>query len=206
VKIAVLGTGTVGRTIAGKLREVGHDVTVGSRTAAEDAVTFADAAAGAELVFNCTAGTASLEALEAAGADKLDGKPLLDVANALDFSQGMPPSLAIVNTDSLGERIQAAFPGARVVKTLNTVNAGVMVDPGSVPGEHVVFVCGDDDGDRVARRAWLAARARDRPRRHRRGARHRDVPPAVATADGRARHGAVQHRDSALNCGPHVSG
>jgi predicted dinucleotide-binding enzyme len=146
MKIAVLGTGTVGRTVAGKLREVGHDVTVGSRTAAEDAVTFTDAAAGAELIFNCTAGTASLEALEAAGADNLEGKPLLDVANPLDFSQGMPPSLSIVNTESLGERIQAAFPGARVVKTLNTVNAGLMVDPDSVPGEHVVFVCGDDDG------------------------------------------------------------
>jgi predicted dinucleotide-binding enzyme len=145
VKIGVLGTGMVGKTIATKLRELGHEVQIGSRAAGEDAVPFAEAAAHGELVFNCTAGTASLEALGAAGAENLSGKVLVDVANALDFSKGMPPSLSVCNDDSLGEQIQRKFPDAKVVKALNTVNASVMVDPGSVPDEHDVFMCGDDD-------------------------------------------------------------
>jgi predicted dinucleotide-binding enzyme len=142
----VLGTGVVGRTIAGKLRELGHDVLVGPRSAGDDAVPFADAAAHGELVFNCTAGTASLQALEAAGADNLAGKVLVDVSNPLDFSQGMPPRLTVCNDDSMGEQIQRAFPDANVVKALNTVNANVMVDPASVPGEHNMFVSGNDEG------------------------------------------------------------
>ena len=145
MKIGVLGTGMVGKTIATKLRELGHEVEVGSRSAGDDAVTFADAAAHGELVFNCTAGTASLEALDAAGAENLAGKVLVDVANPLDFSKGMPPTLSVCNDDSLGEQIQRAFPETKVVKALNTVNASVMVDPGSVPGEHDLFMCGDDD-------------------------------------------------------------
>jgi len=141
----VLGTGVVGRTIAGKLRELGHDVLVGSRSAGDDAVPFADSAAHGELVFNCTNGVASLDALNAAGAENLSGKVLVDVANALDFSQGGPPLVGVSIDDSLGERVQRAFPEAKVVKALNTVNANVMVDPSIVPGEHDVFVSGNDD-------------------------------------------------------------
>ena len=97
------------------------------------------------MVFNATAGGASLDALRMAGAANLAGKVLVDVANPLDFSKGMPPSLTVCNTDSLGERIQAAFPDARVVKTLNTVNTTVMVDPqGVAGGDHHLFVCGND--------------------------------------------------------------
>ncbi|MGN6255113.1 MAG: NADPH-dependent F420 reductase [Solirubrobacterales bacterium] len=159
MRIGVLGTGSVGRTIATKLLELGHEVTMGSRSADSEALgkwlgeagegasggTFVDAAAAGELVFNCTAGTASLQALEAAGAGNLAGKTLVDVANPLDFSGGFPPTLSVCNDDSLAERIQAAHPQARVVKALNTVNAAVMVDPGRVPGDHNVFVCGDDE-------------------------------------------------------------
>ena len=159
MKVGVLGTGNVGQSIGGKLVEVGHEVKMGSRAAGnKKAVEWAEAAGGAasegdfaaaasfgEVVFNCTAGTASLDALDAAGPDNLAGKPLIDVSNPLDFSQGMPPTLAISNTDSLAERIQAAFPEARVVKTLNTVNAGVMVDPGQVGGDHVLFLSGEDE-------------------------------------------------------------
>jgi len=145
VKIGVLGTGNVGRTIAAKLVELGHDVRVGSRTAKEDAVTFADAAAHGELVFNCTAGDKSLEALRMAEADNLADKILVDVANPLDFSRGMPPILAVCNADSLGEQIQQLFPRVKVVKALNTVNCKVMVDPSVVPGEHDVFMCGNDE-------------------------------------------------------------
>ena len=97
------------------------------------------------MVFNCTAGGASLAALELAGEDNLRGKVLIDVANALDFSGGMPPTLSVVNTDSLGEQIQRAFPQVRVVKALNTVTAALMVDPRLVAdGDHHAFVCGDD--------------------------------------------------------------
>jgi predicted dinucleotide-binding enzyme len=146
VKIGVLGTGNVGRTIAAKLVQLDHDVLVGSRTAKEDAVTFADAAAHGELVFNCTAGDSSLEALRMAEADNLADKILVDVANPLDFSRGMPPILAVCNADSLGEEIQRLFPRSKVVKTLNTVNCNVMVNPSLLPGEHDVFVCGNDEG------------------------------------------------------------
>lgn len=171
MRIAVLGTGVVGRTIAGKLVELGHEVTMGSRSADSEALTewlaeagegargggFAEAAADAELVFNCTAGTASLAALSAAGAENLAGKTLVDVANALDFSKEAPPTLSICNDDSLAERIQAEFPEARVVKSLNTVNAAVMVDPGRVRGDHNVFVCGDDDAAKAQVGALLQA-------------------------------------------------
>jgi predicted dinucleotide-binding enzyme len=147
MKIGVLGTGGVGTTLAKKLEELGHDVRIGSREAKDDKVrTFAEAAAFGELVINATSGGASLEALAAAGDENLAGKVLIDVANALDFSQGMPPTLSVCNDDSLGEQIQRAHPGARVVKALNTVNSDVMVDPSIVPGEHSLFVCGDDEG------------------------------------------------------------
>jgi predicted dinucleotide-binding enzyme len=158
MRIAVLGTGTVGRTIATKLVELGHEVTMGSRDAAGEAVTewaaengegasagtFADAASAGEVVFNCTAGTASLSALEAAGAESLAGKVLVDVANPLDFSRGMPPRLSVCNDDSLSEQIQRAFPEARVVKALNTVNAAVMVNPGALSEPSDIPVCGED--------------------------------------------------------------
>ena len=130
MNVGVLGTGVVGKTIATKLRELGHEVLIGSRSAGDDAVPFADAAAHGELVFNCTAGTVSLEALGAAGDENLSGKVLVDVSNPLDFSKGMPPTLSVCNDDSVGEQIQRAFPEARVVKTLNTMNAAIMVDPG----------------------------------------------------------------------------
>jgi 8-hydroxy-5-deazaflavin:NADPH oxidoreductase len=168
MKYAVLGTGQVGTTIATKLVELGNEVTIGSRSADnEKAVawaaaagdladhgTFSDAAAAGEAVFNCTAGIASLDALRAAGADNLSGKLLIDVANALDFSAGVPPTLAVCNDDSLGEQIQRQFPDARVVKTLNTVNASVMVSPQQVP-ETTVFLSGDDDAAKAQVRVLL---------------------------------------------------
>jgi predicted dinucleotide-binding enzyme len=152
MRIGVLGTGMVGRAISGKLAELGHDVRVGSRTAGDGTVEFADAAADAEVVFNCTNGAASLDALGAAG--DLAGKIVIDVANPLDFSGG-GPALFTDTTDSLGERIQAAFPDARVVKSLNTINCNVMVDPASVPGDHVVFVCGNDEDAKARTRELL---------------------------------------------------
>ncbi len=150
----------VGSTVGSKLIQLGHEVKMGSRTAnnakAAEWVrangakasqgTFGDAAAFGEIVFNCTAGAASLEALKSAGAKNLKGKVLIDIANPLDFSKGMPPALTVCNTDSLGEQIQLAFPDAKVVKTLNTMNCNLMVNPSLVPGDHDVFICGNDAG------------------------------------------------------------
>jgi 8-hydroxy-5-deazaflavin:NADPH oxidoreductase len=160
MKIAIFGTGVVGETIASKLVALGHEVKMGSRTAGnEKAVawaekagprasqgTFADAAAFGEILFNCTLGAGSLAALEAAGRENLKGKVLIDISNPLDFSKGMPPTLFVSNDDSLGEQIQRAFPELKVVKSLNTMSCTVMVDPSMLPGEHVVFVSGNDAG------------------------------------------------------------
>lgn len=183
MKIGVLGSGTVGRTLAGKLSSLGHEVTIGTRDV--DALkartepdgmgnppfstwkesypaiaveTFEATAADGELLINATSGTGSLEALEQAGAANLDGKVLIDVSNPLDFSNGFPPSLSVCNTDSLAEQIQRAFPDAKVVKSLNTMTAAVMVDPGSVAGgDHDVFLSGDDDGAKDQVRELLAS-------------------------------------------------
>ena len=154
MNIAVLGTGMVGRALAGRLIELGHDVTIGTRdreaTLARDGqgpapfATYADAAAAAEIVLNATNGQATLEVLGLAGADALAGKVLVDISNPLDFSQGMPPTLTVKDTDSLGEQVQREFPDARVVKTLNTMNADLMVHPEQLGGPHSVFVSGDD--------------------------------------------------------------
>src|SRR6185503_11529353 len=154
MNIAVLGTGIVAKTIAGKLDALGHTVKLGTRdvkaTLARSEpdmaggpplrtwleshpkvtlVTHAEAAAHGEIVVNALSGQGAVAGLQTAGADNLRGKILIDISNPLDFSKGMPPSLSVVNTDSLGEQIQRAFPDTRVVKTLNIVNAFLMVDP-----------------------------------------------------------------------------
>lgn len=169
MKIAVLGTGMVGRALAARLSGLGHDVTVGTRdpkatlartepdgmgnppfstwTAEHPAVALAtlrEAAAGADLVVNATNGSGALAALEQVGAEPLAGKVLVDISNPLDFSRGFPPTLFVKDTDSLGEQVQRAFPQARVVKTLNTMNANLMVDPAALGAESSVFVSGDD--------------------------------------------------------------
>jgi 8-hydroxy-5-deazaflavin:NADPH oxidoreductase len=161
MNIAVLGTGIVGNTIASKLVELGHKVKMGSRKAGnEKAVewakkaganasegSFADAAAFGEILFNCTSGGGTLEALRLAGANNLRGKILIDVSNPLDFSRGMPPTLSVCNTDSLAEQIQREFPEAKVVKSLNTMNCYLMVNPAQLAdGQHDVFVSGNDAG------------------------------------------------------------
>jgi 8-hydroxy-5-deazaflavin:NADPH oxidoreductase len=171
MKIGILGTGMVGNTIASKLVALGHEVMMGSRTANNEkaqawvaqaggrahAGTFADAAAFGEMIWVCTSGAGTLEAVHAAGAANLDGKIVVDVTNPLDFSRGMPPRLSVVNDDSLGEQVQRAAPGARVVKGLNTVNCGVMVDASRIAGDHDIFVAGND-ADAKARVAEILRR------------------------------------------------
>jgi predicted dinucleotide-binding enzyme len=106
--------------------------------------TFKEAAAYGTLIVNATNGNGTLAALESAGKENLAQKVILDISNPLDFSKGMPPSLFISNTDSLAEQIQIAFPDAKVVKSLNTLNAYLMVNPGLLPGDHNVFLNGND--------------------------------------------------------------
>ena len=168
MKLAVLGTGMVGRTIAEKLTSLGHAVTLGTRDpdasrtrpasakapsladwlVAHPTITltdFAGAAAAGEMIFVALNGVSAVTALSEAQ-DAIGDAILVDITNPLDFSQGKPPSLFVSNTDSLAETIQRALPRARVVKTLNTVNANIMVNPGLVTGdEHTMFVCGNDE-------------------------------------------------------------
>lgn len=160
MKIAVFGTGMVGDTIGSRLIELGHQVMMGSRSATNEkakafvakhatgasAGTYAEAAAFGEMIFNCTKGDGSIEALRLAG-QAINAKVLIDVANPLDFSKGMPPSLlpTLSNTNSLGEEIQKIFPQVKVVKTLNTMWCGLMVNPAMIGGgDHTNFICGND--------------------------------------------------------------
>ena len=158
MKIGILGTGIVGKTLGSALAKRGHEVRMGSRKSGGEKArawvkeagakasegSFADAAGFGEIVFNCTAGQASLDALRQAGSLNLRGKIIIDVSNPLDFSKGMPPTLSVCNNDSLGEQIQKAFPDSHVVKTLNTVTTAVMVDPAIIPGAHSMFISGND--------------------------------------------------------------
>lgn len=181
MKIAIFGTGIVGQVIAARLAGLGHEVMIGTRNTADTLArtgkdpygnppftewyknqqsgirlgTFAEAADFGEVIFNCTMGAGAVNALQLAGEDNLNGKVLLDVANPLDFSQGMPPSLSPVNTDSLGETLQRSFPGVKVVKTLNTMNCLLMVNPALVPGDHTVFVSGNDAGAKATAKTFL---------------------------------------------------
>jgi 8-hydroxy-5-deazaflavin:NADPH oxidoreductase len=172
MKFAILGTGSVGQSIASKLAGLGHEVTIGTRDvkvklassdkdsygnppfkewlSANNKVklgTFAESAQSGEIIINATHGGSSLEVLKQAGAKNLSGKILIDIANPLDFSKGMPPSLlpGLSNTNSLGEEIQKSFPETKVVKTLNTMWCGLMVNPNMIGGgDHINYISGND--------------------------------------------------------------
>lgn len=171
MKIAILGTGVVGQTLSEKLVSLGHNVFMGTRDVEATMkksepdpmmnrpplhewlkknghlklVEFRQAAREGEIIINATSGKGSIQALNMAGKENLEGKVLIDVCNSLDFSKGMPPTLLVCNNDSMGEQIQREFPGAKVVKTFNTMTASLMVNPSMVPGDHNVFVAGNDN-------------------------------------------------------------
>jgi predicted dinucleotide-binding enzyme len=186
MQIAVLGTGMVGQAVAARLHELGHSVVVGTRDpaatlartepdgmgnppysvwqAAHPGISlapFADASRDAEVVVNASSGAATLDVLRLAGAANLAGKVLVDIANPLDFSAGFPPSLFVKDTDSLGEQVQREFPEARVVKTLNTLNASLMVDPKSLGESSSVFVSGNDGDAKAVVTELLTAMGHD---------------------------------------------
>jgi predicted dinucleotide-binding enzyme len=182
MNIAVFGTGVVGQVISEKLLELGHQVTIGTRNV-QDAInrsepgrlgrpgfgnwhqahpaikigTYAHAAASASIIVMGTSGDGVLPALDQAGHQNLSGKILLDITNPLDFSQGMPPSLFVCNTDSLGEQIQRAYPELKVVKSLNTMAAFVMVNPSLIPGNHNVFMSSNHDDAKSTIKALLTS-------------------------------------------------
>ncbi len=169
MKFAVFGTGMVGRTIANRLNELGHDVTIGTRDVSATLArtegdsygnppfsewqvqhstialaSFSDASNTSDYLINATSGESILTILSDIDEAMITGKILIDIANPLDFSNGMPPSLSVVNTDSLGEKIQRNFPDIKVVKTLNTMNADLMANPMLLNQAHDVFISGDD--------------------------------------------------------------
>ena len=172
MKYAVLGTGMVGHTLATKFAALGHETRMGARTddnekavawaAANDANAghgvFAEVAAWADRVIFAVNGGSILEVADAVTNEAVAGKTVIDVTNPLDMSQGMPPTLIpeLSNTTSAGEALQARLPDAKVVKTLNTMNHQIMVDPARVPGDHDVFLCGDDEAAKADVRALLA--------------------------------------------------
>ncbi len=172
MKYAVLGTGMVGHTLATKLAALGHEVRMGAREADnKKAQTWASSTSGAtgqgayravadwaDRVIFAVNGAHIEDVASAVGNEAVAGKTVIDVTNPLDMSQGMPPLLVahLANTNSAGEALQAALPDAKVVKTLNTMNHEIMVDPARVPGDHDVFLCGDHDNAKVDVREVLA--------------------------------------------------
>ena len=156
MKMGVLGSGMVAQALSARLAELGHNVVIGTRDpyklkgwqSSNQRVligSFAETARHGDMIINATNGSGSLNALGLAGEENLAGKILVDVSNPLDFSSGFPPSLSVFGADSLAEQIQRAFPMARVVKTLNTVNARVMTHPLEVAnGDHHVFISAND--------------------------------------------------------------
>jgi predicted dinucleotide-binding enzyme len=167
MKIGIIGSGVVAQTLGSKLVEQEHDVVLGTRDPKKlddkkmfastlrewqeqnksraKVATFADAAAHGEILINATSGQVSIDALELAAADKVGPKILIDVSNELDHSKGMPPAVLASQERCVAEKIQATFPNLKVVKTLNTIGAPVMVNPKAVGGgDHTVFLSGND--------------------------------------------------------------
>jgi predicted dinucleotide-binding enzyme len=160
MKVAVLGTGDVGRALALGFATSGHTVTVGSRDRNSpqlrellEAVgpkatggTFAEAVATSELVVLATHGVATPEAIRIAGIPAFAGKVVIDATNPLEFHPEGPPSLSVGHSDSLGERIQALLPDAKVVKAFNIVGNPSMFRPEFPGGPPDMWICGNDSG------------------------------------------------------------
>jgi hypothetical protein len=159
MRIAMLGTGDVGRALGSGLVARGHEVRIGTRDpkgekvrawvkangAKASAGSFAEAARFGELAVLATLWGGTQSALELSGAQNLAGKVVIDATNPLAPQPKGPPALALGHTDSGGEQVQRWLPGARVVKAFNTVGNAHMVDPKFPGGPPDMFICGNDE-------------------------------------------------------------
>ena len=169
-RVGVLGTGEVGRRLAGGFKSRGHEVMIGARDqekpelrewlsgdgARVQAGTFREAAEHGELLVLGVLGDAALDVIAQAGVDNFKGKVVIDAMNPLDFSGGFPPKLSICGDDSLGERVQGALPDAKVVKAFNTIGNPYFVDPNFSQGTPTMLIAGDDEGAKQFVRDVLA--------------------------------------------------
>lgn len=170
MKIAILGTGSVGQALAKRLSGLGHQLFIGTRDVAEtmsrtapdhsgnppiarligdnplfELCSFREAVLqGDDLIVFAMNGQHALDCLKMVGEDLLSDKVMMDISNPLDFAQGFPPTLFACNTESLAERIQNAYPSLKVVKTLNTMGNPIMGHPELLRGDHTVFMSGND--------------------------------------------------------------
>jgi len=158
MKVGVLGSGDVAKVLAGGFLKHGHDVMIGSRSAAKLADwqaqnpkgrvgTFAETAQFGELVVLAVKGGAAMEALQAAGGANLKGKTVVDATNPIADA---PPSNGVLKfftnlDESLMERLQRKFPEAHFVKAFNSVGNACMVNPQFKGGKPTMFICGNDD-------------------------------------------------------------
>ena len=172
MKISILGTGNVAQTLSEKFITLGYDVMLGTRNVANSMSrqstdnygslpfaewfsknpkvqlgTFAESAAFGDIIVNALNGGATISAINSCQLSDFDHKIVIDIANPLDFSKGFPPLLieGLNNSNSLGEEIQKTLPLAKVVKTLNTMWSGIMVNPKMIhEGNHINYICGND--------------------------------------------------------------
>jgi len=158
MKVGVLGSGDVAKVLASGFLKHRHDVMVGTRTLSKLADwakqnpkgsvgSFADAAKFAQLVVLAVKGTVALDALRAAGAANLAGKPVIDATNPIADA---PPVNGVLKfftnlDESLMERLQREFGDARFVKAFNSVGNALMVNPKLKGGKPTMFICGNDD-------------------------------------------------------------
>ena len=159
MRIGILGTGDVGRTLAGGFAARGHEVVIGTRDPSAAKVqdllgkvghgaragTFADAARVGEVVLLAVGWGNAEGVLRLAGHENFVGKVLIDASNPLAFkAEGQPPVLTVGHTDSAGEQVQRWLPGARVVKAFNIVGHAHMVGPDFNGDRPDMFICGND--------------------------------------------------------------
>ncbi|HYM22300.1 MAG TPA: NAD(P)-binding domain-containing protein [Vicinamibacterales bacterium] len=162
MRYGVIGSASVGQTLAGGLKKHGYEVRIGSRSPAKlagysqssgiAAGTFAEIAAWGEGLVLAVGGTVAEEALRAAGAANFKGKVVIDATNPIAKD---PPEDGVVKyftspNESLMERLQKAFPEAKFVKAFNSVGAGLMVNPSFPGGRPTMFYCGNDAAAKAA--------------------------------------------------------
>ncbi len=163
MKIGVLGSGDVGRRLSDGFIELGHIVKIGSRDPTKEEVVqwvsnhggeegkasagnFEEAASFGEILVIATSWNGTSNSIRLAGTKNFAGKIVIDVTNPLDFSEGMPPKLAISHSDSGGETIQRLIPEAKVVKAFNIVGNPHFLHPDfRNGGPPTMFICGNDE-------------------------------------------------------------